>query len=87
MSIACCDRVGTERGQEWTGGTTIISESGWVVSTAGETNVAAADLDLSLARDKVLTERAHIFGDRRPEFYGGLADLDIVVPANHPGQL
>ncbi|MGH2858182.1 MAG: nitrilase-related carbon-nitrogen hydrolase, partial [Solirubrobacteraceae bacterium] len=22
--VACCDRVGTERGQEWTGGTTIV---------------------------------------------------------------
>ena len=29
MSIACCDRIGTERGQESTGGTTIIDESGW----------------------------------------------------------
>ena len=76
MAIACCDRIGTERGQEWTGGTTIINESGWVVSTSGDDNTAIADLDLLLARDKVLTERAHIFGDRRPEFYGGLVDVD-----------
>jgi predicted amidohydrolase len=76
MSIACCDRVGTERGQEWTGGTTIIDQSGWVISTAGDGDTATADLDLLLARDKVLTERAHIFRDRRPEFYGGLVELD-----------
>lgn len=75
MSIACCDRVGTERGQEWTGGTTIINESGWVVSTAGDGDTAVADLDLVLARDKVLTDRAHVFRDRRPEFYGELIDL------------
>lgn len=75
MSIACCDRTGTERGQEWTGGTTIISEAGWVVATAGEGAVAIADLDLELARDKVLTERSHIFGDRRPEFYGEVARI------------
>ena len=74
MAVACCDRTGTERGQEWTAGTTIISESGWVVATAGEDNVATADLDLAAGRDKVLTERAHVFQDRRPEFYGLLAE-------------
>ena len=72
MAIACADRVGTERGQEWTGGTTIISESGWVLATAGDADIATAELDLTLGRDKVLTERAHVFDDRRPEFYGGL---------------
>jgi predicted amidohydrolase len=72
MAIACADRTGTERGQEWTGGSTIISESGWVVATAGDTGIATAELDLTLGRDKVLTERAHVFADRRPEFYGGL---------------
>ncbi len=74
MAIACADRVGTERGQEWTGGTTIISEAGWVVATAGDKGVATADLDLTLGRDKVLTERAHVFDDRRPEFYGRLVE-------------
>lgn len=72
MAIACADRVGIERGQEWTGGTTIISEAGWVVATAGDTGVATATMDLLVGRDKVLTERAHVFDDRRPEFYGGL---------------
>jgi len=75
MAIACCDRIGTERGQEWTGGTTIIDECGWVVSTAGEGNVAAADIDLTLGRNKVLTERAHTFRDRRPEFYGTVTEV------------
>ena len=72
MSIACADRTGTERGQEWTGGTAIINESGWVVSTAGEGDVAKADIDLVSARDKQLTGLAHAFGDRRPEFYGAV---------------
>lgn len=72
MAIACADRTGTERGQEWTGGTSIINEAGWVVATAGETGMATAQLDLMLGRDKVLTERAHVFDDRRPEFYGRL---------------
>ena len=72
MAIACADRTGTERGQEWTGGTTIISEAGWVVATAGDNGVATADVDLTLGRDKVLTERAHVFDDRRPQFYTDL---------------
>jgi len=72
MSVACCDRSGSERGQQWTAGTTIINESGWVVSTAGDGELAVADIDLTLSRDKVLTERSHIFRDRRPEFYSDL---------------
>ena len=72
MAIACADRTGTERGQEWTGGTTIIDQAGWVIAAAGDNGVATADLDLTLGRDKVLTERAHVFDDRRPEFYTDL---------------
>jgi len=75
MAIACCDRMGTERGQEWTGGTTIINEAGWVVATSGTHDVATADLDLRRAQHKELTHLAHVFGDRRPEFYGALSQL------------
>jgi predicted amidohydrolase len=74
MAIACCDRTGTERGQQWTGGTTVIDENGWVVAAAGHADVATAELDLTLGRNKVLTDRAHAFEDRRPEFYRSLQD-------------
>ena len=33
MSVACCDRAGAERGQEWTSGTTIVDQDGWVAGT------------------------------------------------------
>lgn len=72
MAVACADRTGTERGQEWTAGTAIIDEAGWVVATAGASGDATAELDLTLGRNKVLTERAHVFDDRRPQFYGSL---------------
>ncbi len=75
MAIACCDRTGTERGQQWTAGTAIIDESGWIVADTGDSHSAVADLDLRLGRDKVLTERAHVFHDRRPEFYSRLTEL------------
>lgn len=77
--IACCDRTGTERGQEWTGGTTIIGEEGWVLDavglgTGGSTVAAAtADVDLTRARDKAWSPLADVFADRRPELYGAVA--------------
>ena len=70
MFVACCDRTGTERGQEWTGGTAIIDQTGWVVASQGGEGPAAADLDLARARDKRLGERNDALGDRRPELYG-----------------
>ena len=71
IAIACCDRLGTERGQVWTGGTTVVDVDGWPVATAGESGVATADLDLVAARVKTLTEHAHAFDDRRTDLYGG----------------
>ncbi len=73
VAVACCDRTGIERGQEWTGGTSIIDENGWVVSAAGASGLATAELDLFAARDKTMTELADAFADRRPEVYAGLA--------------
>lgn len=72
LAIACCDRTGTERGQQWTTGTTIIDENGWVVATAARNGCATADLDLSQARDKTLTPLCDAFGDRRPNLYATL---------------
>jgi 5-aminopentanamidase len=73
MFVACCDRTGTERGQEWTAGTTLIDASGWVLSAADEDGWARADVDLTEARDKTWTELADALGDRRPELYGAVA--------------
>ena len=70
IAIACCDRAGTERGQEWTRGTTIIGSDGWPVAAAGDLDVATADLDLRAGRDKMLTDLADAFGDRRTDLYG-----------------
>ena len=67
--IACCDRTGTERGQLWTAGTSIIDHEGWVLATAGADQTAAADLALHLARDKGISARNDVLADRRPELY------------------
>lgn len=74
VAIAICDRTGTERGQEWTAGTTIIDADGWVRAATAEAGDAegaiTVDLDLARSRDKVLTDLAHLWHDRRPELYG-----------------
>lgn len=77
--VACCDRTGTERGQEWTAGTTIIDPSGWVIAEQAGVGPAGADVDLALARDKRLTELADALSDRRPELYSGLTATDVAL--------
>ncbi|MEO6715221.1 MAG: nitrilase-related carbon-nitrogen hydrolase [Mycobacteriales bacterium] len=69
MAIACCDRAGEERGQVWTAGSTIVGVDGWPLAAAGDGDEATADIDLSAARDKRLTDRSDVFGDRRTDLY------------------
>jgi predicted amidohydrolase len=70
--VACCDRTGAERGQEWTAGTAIVDEAGWVLDSIATEGEAAADVDLTRARDKTWTEFSDALADRRPELYGDL---------------
>jgi 5-aminopentanamidase len=83
IAIACADRGGVERGQAWTGGSTIVDPDGWAVGenpwrAGGERRPGPlyADLDLTRARDKRFTELADAFADRRPELYGAVARVD-----------
>jgi 5-aminopentanamidase len=73
MAVACADRLGTERGQDWTGGATIVDPEGWVAAESLSPGLLLADVDLGQALDKRLTERADVFGDRRPELYSAVA--------------
>jgi predicted amidohydrolase len=72
MAVACADRVGRERGQEWTGGTTIIGVDGWVAAESRSPGLVAANVDLEPALNKRLTDHADAFGDRRPELYAAV---------------
>ncbi len=71
--IACCDRAGAERGQEWNQGTAIISPDGWILDAQPELGAACADLDLGRTHDKAYTGLADAFGDRRPELYAAIS--------------
>jgi 5-aminopentanamidase len=79
MAVACADRTGVERGQPWTGCSTIIGADGWVAGEKAGTDALSigpvvADIDLTLALDKRYTELADVFADRRPALYGGLSE-------------
>ncbi|MGU3411723.1 nitrilase-related carbon-nitrogen hydrolase [Microbacterium sp. M1A1_1b] len=74
MAIVCADRCGTERGVDWNEGTTIVDADGWVrASTGPGAGMVVADLDLVANRDKTLTPRADLLGDRRPDLYQALS--------------
>lgn len=72
--LACCDRAGTERGIDWTGGSCVVDPEGWVLAErpARDAGPVAAEVDLALARDKAVGPRNDVLGDRRPELYGSL---------------
>jgi predicted amidohydrolase len=70
--VAACDRHGEERGVEWTGGSVICDEWGWLLAGPQPDyggGTVLADCDLARARAKAWNERNDVFGDRRPELY------------------
>jgi predicted amidohydrolase len=77
--IACCDRTGTERGQRWTAGTTIVDEQGWVLAAQAGAGPAAATVDLAQSHDKSYTALADAFADRRPELYGAVSQPHVAA--------
>jgi 5-aminopentanamidase len=76
--IAVCDRIGRERGVDWTGGSVIVDCDGFPIAGPGhgapEPVTLLARCNLAEARDKRLNDRNDVFADRRPELYGGVAD-------------
>jgi predicted amidohydrolase len=80
MAIACADRCGTERGQDWEQGATIVGPDGWVAAESRTPGLILADVDLGAALDKRRTELADAFADRRPDFYGSV----VGAPAGAP---
>jgi len=76
MFIAVCDRVGTERGVEWVGGSVIVDADGWPLA-GGAASVQPAMLlancELDTALDKAVSPNNDVLRDRRPELYGRVA--------------
>ncbi|MFI5943210.1 nitrilase family protein [Streptomyces uncialis] len=71
MFVAVADRVGTERGQDWLGGSTVVDADGYPVTASrlGQEAVLTATVDLAQARDKSISEHNDVHQDRRPTLY------------------
>ena len=70
--VAVADRVGTERGVDWVGGSAILGVDGYPLALTENHDaeqVLFADCSLQAARDKRLGARNDVFKDRRPDLY------------------
>jgi predicted amidohydrolase len=73
MYVAACDRAGSERGVDWTGGSIITDPDGFPLAGATPTEgptLLLAPCDLPQARDKRIGAHNDVLADRRPELYG-----------------
>jgi predicted amidohydrolase len=68
LPVVIADRWGSERGVDWTDGTAIIDEQGWIVAFRAVMG-ATAVLSLAAVREKSLPPHNHLFDDRRAELY------------------
>lgn len=71
LATVIADRHGSERGVEWTGGTAIIDDDGWIAAEPVDgADMVVATLRVRHPSDKSLPPFNDLFGDRRPELYG-----------------
>ncbi|WP_120494919.1 nitrilase-related carbon-nitrogen hydrolase [Microbacterium phyllosphaerae] len=68
LPVVIADRWGSERGVDWTDGTAIIDEQGWIVAFRAVMG-ATAVLSLDAARNKALPPHNDLFADRRSDLY------------------
>ena len=70
--IACANRIGQERGIEFNGQSVIMDKSGWLIGSPlskHENGLKVERCDLSRARDKYVSDRNSVIGDRRTDLY------------------
>ncbi len=69
--VVLANRIGAERDFTFTGMSTVADPKAHVLvqASATEEEVKVVDIDVSLARDKMVTPRNHVFADRRPQEY------------------
>jgi predicted amidohydrolase len=75
---ATANRVGTERGLNFSGASQITDVKGNRIAqmTSKETGLVWVDIEPTLADDKAVTERNDIFADRRPGLYRRITQDD-----------
>ncbi|MGO4690170.1 nitrilase-related carbon-nitrogen hydrolase [Glaciibacter sp. 2TAF33] len=67
--VACSDRTGLERNQEFASGSALIDTQGRVLARRRKPGIAIAEMDLPEARRRESSPVNHVFADRRPELY------------------
>lgn len=74
--VITSNRTGIERDLHFTGESLIAAPDGSLLAQADSDSdvIQIAELDLSKARDKMITPKNDLIADRRPEMYGGLLD-------------
>lgn len=75
---ATANRVGIERGIEFSGNSQITNTTGIRLTTLprDEVGIAFVDIDPQAADDKMITKRNHVITDRKPELYTRLTETD-----------
>ena len=75
---ATANRIGTERGIEFSGNSQITNPSGTRVAilSGEDVGIAFVDIDPQEADNKMITKRNHVIHDRRPEVYRRLTKSD-----------
>ena len=70
------NRIGTEGELSFTGLSTIANPNGDILFQASKTKeeTVVKDIDIRLARDKIITKKNDLFNDRRPEEYSFLTE-------------
>jgi predicted amidohydrolase len=73
------NRIGTEGDLSFTGLSTIANPHGDILFQASQTEEEAVikDIDIRLARDKIITKKNDLFNDRRPEEYSLLIEKGV----------
>jgi predicted amidohydrolase len=73
------NRIGTEGDLSFTGLSTIANPNGDILFQASQTEeeTVMKDIDIRLARDKIITKKNDLFSDRRPEEYSLLAEKGV----------
>jgi predicted amidohydrolase len=74
--VVTANRIGTEGDLTFTGSSTIADPKGEVLAHASQAQeeLIISEFDIALARDKMITQRNHLFDDRRPDQYTLLTD-------------
>ena len=77
--VITANRIGIEGELSFTGLSTIANPQGDILVQASQTEeeVGMEDIDIGMARDKMITPRNHVLHDRRPKEYSLLTEKNV----------